>query len=118
MFHCFEEKTNHFKMSFILSFIQELNHSYIKQEMIQLHETLTVLEVKRDTMLAEEKTLVSPQEEREKLFKQVGFTVAEGNKQHYHSYTFNSKQNLSVLDRIKNFLVKMSRREKKQNIDL
>lgn len=33
---------------------------------------LTVLEVKRDAMLAEEKSLVSPQEEREKLFKQVG----------------------------------------------
>lgn len=72
-------------MSFILSFLQELNHSSIKQEMIQLHETMTALEVKRDTMLAEEKTLISPQEEREKLFQQVGFTVAEGNK-HYHSH--------------------------------
>ncbi|CAF92506.1 unnamed protein product, partial [Tetraodon nigroviridis] len=49
----------------------ELNHSHIKQEMIRLHETLTALEVKRDAMVAEEKTLVSPQEEREKLFKQV-----------------------------------------------
>lgn len=42
---------------------------------MRLHEMLTVLEVKRDNMLAEEKTLVSPQEERETLFKQVGFTV-------------------------------------------
>ncbi|XP_003968254.1 intraflagellar transport protein 74 homolog isoform X1 [Takifugu rubripes] len=49
----------------------ELSHSHIKQEMIRLHEMLTVLEVKRDAMLAEEKILVSPQEEREKLFKQV-----------------------------------------------
>ncbi|TWW70547.1 Intraflagellar transport protein 74 -like protein [Takifugu flavidus] len=48
----------------------ELSHSHIKQEMIRLHEMLTVLEVKRDAMLAEEKILVSPQEEREKLFKQ------------------------------------------------
>lgn len=78
-------------MSFILSLIQELKHSYVKQEMIRQHETLTALEMKRDTMLAEEKTLVSPQKEREKLFKQVGFTVAESNKQHYYcSYTFNS----------------------------
>lgn len=83
-------------MSFILSLIQELKHSYVKQEMIRLHETLTALEMKRDTMLAEEKTLVSPQKEREKLFKQVGFTVAEGNKQHYCSYTFNSTQKKCV----------------------
>lgn len=83
MFQVLKKSVKHFKMSFILSFPQELNHSYIKQEMIRLHETLTALEVKRDTMLAEERTLVSPQEEREKLFKQVGFT-AKGN-----SYTFN-----------------------------
>lgn len=56
--------------------MQELNHSYIKQEMIRLHEALAALEVKRDTMVAEEKTLVSPQEEREKLFKQVGQRTA------------------------------------------
>lgn len=49
--------------------------------MIRLHEILTVLEVKRDTMLAEEKTLISPQEEREKLFKQVCLTVVDDNKQ-------------------------------------
>lgn len=82
--------------------------------MIQLHETLTVLAVKRDTMLAEEKTLVSPQEEREKLFKQVGFTIAEANK-HYHSYTFNSKQNVSVLERIKSFFRKCQEVKKIKN---
>ncbi|XP_044032300.1 intraflagellar transport protein 74 homolog isoform X2 [Siniperca chuatsi] len=49
----------------------ELAHSHIKQEVVRLHETLSVLEVKRDTMEAEHKTLGSPQEEREKLFKQV-----------------------------------------------
>lgn len=48
--------------------------------MIRLHEMLTVLEVKRDAMLAEEKSLVSPQEEREKLFKQVGVTVVQGDR--------------------------------------
>nr|XP_004568979.2 intraflagellar transport protein 74 homolog [Maylandia zebra]XP_004568980.2 intraflagellar transport protein 74 homolog [Maylandia zebra] len=49
----------------------ELSHSQIKQEMVRLHETLSALEAKRDTMEAEQKSLGSPQEEREKLFKQV-----------------------------------------------
>lgn len=53
---------------------------------------MTALEVKRDAMLAEEKTLISPQEEREKLFQQVGITGAEGNK-HYHSRTSSLLQN-------------------------
>lgn len=95
-------------MFFMLSFTQELNHSYIKQEMIRLHETLTALEVKRDTMLAEEKTLVSPQEEREKLFKQVGFTVQRAtNTIVTHTPLIQNKTCLDiVLDRIKDFLVK------------
>lgn len=50
---------------------------------------MTALEVKRDTMLAEEKTLISPQEEREKLFQQVGFTGVKGNK-HHHSHIITS----------------------------
>ncbi|XP_045918101.1 intraflagellar transport protein 74 homolog [Micropterus dolomieu] len=49
----------------------ELAHSHIKQEVVRLHETLSALEVKRDTMEAEHKSQGSPQEEREKLFKQV-----------------------------------------------
>ncbi|XP_041817473.1 intraflagellar transport protein 74 homolog [Chelmon rostratus] len=49
----------------------ELAHSHIKQEVVRLHETLSALEAKRDTMEAEHKSLGSPQEEREKLFKQV-----------------------------------------------
>nr|XP_046226601.1 intraflagellar transport protein 74 homolog [Scatophagus argus]XP_046226602.1 intraflagellar transport protein 74 homolog [Scatophagus argus] len=49
----------------------ELAHSYVKQEVVRLHETLSALEAKRDTMEAEHKSLGSPQEEREKLFKQV-----------------------------------------------
>ncbi|XP_035767996.1 intraflagellar transport protein 74 homolog [Neolamprologus brichardi] len=49
----------------------ELSHSQIKQEMVRLHETLSALEAKRDAMEAEQKSLGSPQEEREKLFKQV-----------------------------------------------
>ncbi len=55
--------------------MQELAHSYIKQEMVRLHETLSALEAKRDTMEDEHKSLGSPQEEREKLFKQVSFTT-------------------------------------------
>uniref|UniRef100_A0A3Q3LT09 Intraflagellar transport 74 n=1 Tax=Labrus bergylta TaxID=56723 RepID=A0A3Q3LT09_9LABR len=52
----------------------ELSHSHIKQEVVRLHETLSVLEAKRDSMEAEHKSLGSPQEEREKLLKQVSFT--------------------------------------------
>lgn len=51
--------------------VQELAHSHIKQEVVRLHETLSALEAKRDTMESEHKSLGSPQEEREKLFMQV-----------------------------------------------
>uniref|UniRef100_A0A7N8XWW1 Intraflagellar transport 74 n=1 Tax=Mastacembelus armatus TaxID=205130 RepID=A0A7N8XWW1_9TELE len=54
-----------------ISSVQELAHSQIKQEVVRLHETLSALEAKRDIMEAEHKSLGSPQEEREKLFKQV-----------------------------------------------
>ncbi|XP_035981446.1 intraflagellar transport protein 74 homolog isoform X2 [Fundulus heteroclitus] len=49
----------------------ELSHSQVKQEMVRLHETLSALKGKRDAMEAEHKSLGSPQEEREKLLKQV-----------------------------------------------
>uniref|UniRef100_A0A665VLW9 Intraflagellar transport 74 n=1 Tax=Echeneis naucrates TaxID=173247 RepID=A0A665VLW9_ECHNA len=49
----------------------ELAHSQIKQEVVRLHETLSALEAKRDAMEAEHKSLGSPQEQREKLLKQV-----------------------------------------------
>uniref|UniRef100_A0A3Q0S737 Intraflagellar transport 74 n=1 Tax=Amphilophus citrinellus TaxID=61819 RepID=A0A3Q0S737_AMPCI len=52
----------------------ELSHSDIKQEVVRLHETLSALEAKRDAMEAEQKGLCSPQEERERLFKQVCWT--------------------------------------------
>uniref|UniRef100_A0A665VLS5 Intraflagellar transport 74 n=1 Tax=Echeneis naucrates TaxID=173247 RepID=A0A665VLS5_ECHNA len=51
--------------------LQELAHSQIKQEVVRLHETLSALEAKRDAMEAEHKSLGSPQEQREKLLKQV-----------------------------------------------
>uniref|UniRef100_A0A3Q1FJW7 Intraflagellar transport 74 n=1 Tax=Acanthochromis polyacanthus TaxID=80966 RepID=A0A3Q1FJW7_9TELE len=50
---------------------QELSHSQVKQEVVRLHETLSALESKRDTMEAEQKSLGSPKEELEKLFKKV-----------------------------------------------
>uniref|UniRef100_A0A8D3CFL4 Intraflagellar transport protein 74-like n=1 Tax=Scophthalmus maximus TaxID=52904 RepID=A0A8D3CFL4_SCOMX len=51
--------------------VQELANSQIKQEVVRLHESLSALQVKRDAMEVEQKTLGSPQEEREKLLKQV-----------------------------------------------
>ncbi|KAM4718246.1 intraflagellar transport protein 74 homolog isoform 1-T2 [Anableps anableps] len=49
----------------------ELSHSQIKQEVVRLHETLSALEGKRNSMEDEHRSLGSPQEEREKLLKQV-----------------------------------------------
>uniref|UniRef100_A0A8C7WMT4 Intraflagellar transport 74 n=1 Tax=Oryzias sinensis TaxID=183150 RepID=A0A8C7WMT4_9TELE len=51
--------------------LQELSHSQIKQEVVRLHEMLSVMETKRDAMEAEQKSMCSPKEEREKLFQQV-----------------------------------------------
>uniref|UniRef100_A0A3P8VCZ6 Intraflagellar transport 74 n=1 Tax=Cynoglossus semilaevis TaxID=244447 RepID=A0A3P8VCZ6_CYNSE len=53
----------------------ELAHSQLKQEVVRLYETLSTQEAKRDAMEAEQKNLGSPQEEREKLFKQVSITT-------------------------------------------
>lgn len=50
---------------------QELSHSQIKQEVVRLHEMLSVMETKRDAMEEEQKSMCSPKEEREKLFQQV-----------------------------------------------
>uniref|UniRef100_A0A3Q1CU60 Intraflagellar transport 74 homolog n=1 Tax=Amphiprion ocellaris TaxID=80972 RepID=A0A3Q1CU60_AMPOC len=67
-----EELLQLFNVTFSCS--QELSHSQIKQEVVRLHETLSALEAKRDAMEAEQKSLSSPKEELEKLFKQVSFT--------------------------------------------
>uniref|UniRef100_A0A3B4BE75 Intraflagellar transport 74 homolog n=1 Tax=Periophthalmus magnuspinnatus TaxID=409849 RepID=A0A3B4BE75_9GOBI len=50
---------------------QELSQSQTKQEVVRLHQTFSSLEQKRDAMEAEQKNMGSPQEERDKLFKQV-----------------------------------------------
>lgn len=49
----------------------EIAHSQIKQEALQLYEKLHRLEEHRDQMIAEDKSMGSPQEERERLLKQV-----------------------------------------------
>ncbi|XP_028827268.1 intraflagellar transport protein 74 homolog isoform X2 [Denticeps clupeoides] len=53
------------------AFEAELAQSQVKQEAVLLHERLQELELRRDAMLAEDKNLGSPQEERERLLKQV-----------------------------------------------
>lgn len=58
--------------------MQELAHSHIKQEVVRLHGTLSELEAKREAKEAEHKSLGSPQEERDKLFKQVRPQVKTG----------------------------------------
>ncbi|KAM8962173.1 intraflagellar transport protein 74 homolog [Pelodytes ibericus] len=49
----------------------EITHSYVKQEAVQLYEKLYELESRRDQTIAEDKSMGSPQEERERLLKQV-----------------------------------------------
>lgn len=53
------------------TFETDLLHSQVKQEAVMLHEKLLELENRREAMLAEDRTMGSPQEERERLFKQV-----------------------------------------------
>ncbi|XP_026722505.1 intraflagellar transport protein 74 homolog isoform X1 [Athene cunicularia] len=49
----------------------EIAHLQVKQEAVQLYEKLHDLEERRDQMIAEDKNMESPQEERERLLKQV-----------------------------------------------
>lgn len=49
----------------------EIAHSHVKQEAVALYEKLHDLVCRRDQMIAEDKSMGSPQEEREKLLKQV-----------------------------------------------
>ncbi|XP_042305779.1 intraflagellar transport protein 74 homolog isoform X2 [Sceloporus undulatus] len=49
----------------------EIAHSQVKQEALQLYEKLRGLEEHRNQMILEEKNMGSPQEERERLLKQV-----------------------------------------------
>ncbi|KAF4113987.1 intraflagellar transport protein 74 homolog [Onychostoma macrolepis] len=53
------------------TFEADLVHSQAKQEAVMLHEKLLELENRRDGLLAEDRSMGSPQEERESLFKQV-----------------------------------------------
>ncbi|NXB33887.1 IFT74 protein, partial [Eulacestoma nigropectus] len=49
----------------------EVAHSGVKQEAVQLYEKLHELKEHRDQMIAEDKNMESPQEERERLLKQA-----------------------------------------------
>ncbi|XP_019410276.1 PREDICTED: intraflagellar transport protein 74 homolog [Crocodylus porosus] len=49
----------------------EIAHSQIKQEAVRLYQKLHGLEEHRDQMVAEDRSMGSPQEERERLLKQV-----------------------------------------------
>ncbi|XP_067886625.1 intraflagellar transport protein 74 homolog isoform X1 [Heterodontus francisci] len=49
----------------------EIAHSQVKQEAVVLYEKLHELESHRSQMIAEDKSMGSPQEERERLLKQV-----------------------------------------------
>ncbi|KAM4543359.1 intraflagellar transport protein 74 homolog [Fundulus diaphanus] len=71
----------------------ELSHSQVKQEMVRLHETLSALKGKRNAMEAEHKSLGSPQEEREKLLKQV--------KEHNQEIASMERQLTEIRDRMR-----------------
>uniref|UniRef100_A0A8C7CCP7 Intraflagellar transport 74 n=1 Tax=Oncorhynchus kisutch TaxID=8019 RepID=A0A8C7CCP7_ONCKI len=64
------------------TFEAELYHSQVKQEAVLLHEKLQELELKRDAMVAEDKSMGSPQEERDRLFKQVRRGTGERNQKY------------------------------------
>ncbi|NXT69370.1 IFT74 protein, partial [Chaetops frenatus] len=49
----------------------EIAHAGVKQEAVQLYEKLHELKERRDQMIAEDKNMESPQEERERLLKQA-----------------------------------------------
>ncbi|XP_072445101.1 intraflagellar transport protein 74 homolog isoform X2 [Chiloscyllium punctatum] len=51
--------------------VTEIAHSQVKQEAVVLYEKLHELESHRSQMIAEDKSMGSPQEERERLLKQV-----------------------------------------------
>ncbi|NXU50152.1 IFT74 protein, partial [Turnix velox] len=49
----------------------EIAYSHVKQEAVQLYEKLHELKERRDQMIADDKNMESPQEERERLLKQA-----------------------------------------------
>lgn len=55
--------------------MKEIAHSPMKQEVVRLHDILSTMEMKRDAMEAEHKSMGTPQEEREKFIRQVRFTI-------------------------------------------
>uniref|UniRef100_A0A8C4WM63 Intraflagellar transport 74 n=1 Tax=Gopherus evgoodei TaxID=1825980 RepID=A0A8C4WM63_9SAUR len=66
----------------------EIAHSQVKQEAVQLYEKLHGLEEHRDQMIAEDKSMGSPQEERERLLKQAG------KQNDYYTFCLEGEKNL------------------------
>ncbi|XP_012876228.1 PREDICTED: intraflagellar transport protein 74 homolog [Dipodomys ordii] len=65
----------------------EIAHSQVKQEAVLMHEKLYELESHRDQMVAEDKSMGSPMEERERLLKQVKEDNQEIASMERHSWT-------------------------------
>ncbi|NWT56348.1 IFT74 protein, partial [Erythrocercus mccallii] len=53
------------------SLTAEITHSGVKQKAVELYEKLHELKERRDRMIAEDKNMESPQEEKERLLKQA-----------------------------------------------
>ncbi|XP_010221063.1 PREDICTED: intraflagellar transport protein 74 homolog [Tinamus guttatus] len=53
------------------TYLNEIAHSQVKQEAVKLYEKLHELEEHRNQIITEDKNMDSPQEERERLLKQV-----------------------------------------------
>ncbi|CAD5122516.1 DgyrCDS10939 [Dimorphilus gyrociliatus] len=73
---------------------EELTSSPVKQEAVRLYEQLHDLEEKRDQLITETSSRLSPQEEREKLLKQV--------KEDNQEIAAMERQTLDLRDRISN----------------
>ncbi|NXR64005.1 IFT74 protein, partial [Rhadina sibilatrix] len=59
----------------------EIAHSGVKQKAVELYEKLHELKERRDRMIAEDKNMESPQEERERLLKQARIEIVKDDSQ-------------------------------------
>ncbi|NXP77812.1 IFT74 protein, partial [Ramphastos sulfuratus] len=78
----------------------EIAHSQVKQEAVQLYEKLHELEERRDQMIAEDKNIESPQEERERLLKQARMQSVKDDSQEIASM---ERQLAEVKEKINHF---------------
>ncbi|NXG50893.1 IFT74 protein, partial [Psilopogon haemacephalus] len=78
----------------------EIVHSQVKEEAVQLYEKLHELEERRDQMIAEDKNMESPQEERERLLKQARIQSVKDDSQEIASM---ERQLAEVKEKINHF---------------